>query len=149
MRIIIRVPLTLMPMAALAGTPEPKDFAWQPHPGAAVPLGQRFTDETGRGVTLRDVSGTPMILALGHFRCPAPCSVVRGNLVAALDGSRLAVLSIDPAEPAKDAAKAKADDLARSSGADERNWHYLAGDPAPVARSVGFKANGLARRSSP
>ena len=146
MRILIRVLLTLMPMAALAGTPEPKALAWQPHPGGAVPLGQHFTDDMGRDVTLRDFSGTPMVLALGYFHCPSLCSVVRGDLVAALDGSRLAggrdyrlaVLSIDPAETAKDAAKAKADDLARSSGADGRGWHYLAGDAASVARSVGF-----------
>ncbi len=92
------------------------------------------------------MSGEPIILALGYFHCPNLCSVVRGDLVSALGASRLAggrdyrlvVLSIDPAETAKDAAAAKAGDLAQSPGTDGRGWHYLAGDSASVARSVGF-----------
>ena len=71
---------------------------------------------------------------------------MRGDLVSALGASRLVggrdyrlvVLSIDPAETAKDAARAKAGDLAQSPGTDGRDWHYLAGDAASVARRVGF-----------
>ena len=136
----------LVPAVAFAATPDRDALAWQPHPGVRVALGQRFTDETGRSVTLQDMSGKPIILALGYFHCPNLCSVVRGDLVSALGASRLAggrdyrlvVLSIDPADTAKDAAAAKAGDLAQSPGTDGRDWHYLAGDAASVARSVGF-----------
>lgn len=143
---IIPVFLVLVPAIAFAAASNPDAFAWQPHPGVTVPLGQAFTDETGRNVTLREFSGEPVVLALGYFHCSTLCGVVRGDLVAALNDSRLVggrdyrlvVLSIDPAETAKDAAAAKAGDLAQSSGLDGRDWHYLVGDAASVARSVGF-----------
>lgn len=143
---IVAALLVLMPAAAFAAAPSPDAFAWQPHPGVTIPLNQSFIDDTGQSVTLREFSGEPIVLALGYFHCPTLCGVVRGDLVAALDASdlvggrdyRLVSLSIDPAETAKDAAAAKAGDLTQSPGLDGRDWHYLVGDAASVARSVGF-----------
>ena len=137
--------LLLMPGVACATRPVPEDFAWQPHPGGAVPLDLRFTDMDGRNVPLRSLTGMPIVLSLGYFRCPTLCGPVRDDVIAALSGSglasgqdyRLVVLSIDPAETAKDAADAKAIDL-KQPGADGRGWDYLAGDATPVAAAVGF-----------
>ena len=130
---------------ACAARPVPEDFAWQPHPGGAVPLDLRFTDSDGRNVSLRSLTGVPIVLALGYFHCPTLCGPVRDDVIAALAGSglvggqqyRLVVLSIDPAETVQDAAEAKAADLKRP-GADGRGWDYLAGDAAPIAAAVGF-----------
>ncbi len=137
--------LLLVSGAAEAARPVPQDFAWQPHPGGAVPLDVPFTDPDGHHTTLGSLTGIPVVLALGYFHCPTLCGPVRDDVIAALAESgleggreyRLVVLSIDPAETVKDAAEAKATDLKRP-GADGRGWHYLAGDAAPVAAAVGF-----------
>ena len=141
--------LTLLPGIADAARPAPADFAWQPHPGGAVPLDVQFTDGDGQSVSLRSLSDLPIVLALGYFRCPTLCGPVRDDVIAALDESelvggrdyRLVVLSIDPAETPTDAAAAKATDLNRPAhklpGADGRGWTYLAGDAAPVRRKSG------------
>lgn len=137
--------LLLMPGIACAARPAPEDFAWQPHPGGAVPLDLRFTATDGRNVSLRSLTGVPIVLALGYFHCPTLCGPVRDDVIGALAGSgltsgqdyRLVVLSIDPAETQKDAAEAEAIDL-KQPGADGRGWDYLAGDAAPIAAAVGF-----------
>jgi protein SCO1/2 len=130
---------------AFAAPPTPQDFAWQPHPGGAVPLDMRFTDTGGQNISLQSLTGVPIVLALGYFHCPTLCGPVRDDVIAALAASgltggqdyRLVVLSIDPAETVKDAADAKAADL-KQPGADGRGWYYLAGDAAPIAAAVGF-----------
>lgn len=137
--------LLSMPGQAWSARPTPQDFAWQPHPGGAVPLDLRFTDGSGQNVSLRSLTGVPIVLALGYFRCPTLCGPVRDDVIGALAASglasgrdyRLVVLSIDPKETAKDAAAAEALDL-EQPGADGRGWDYLAGDAAPVAAAVGF-----------
>ena len=88
LRIVLAL-FVLLPAITFAAAPNSDAFAWQPHPGVAIPLRQSFTDETGRSVTLREFSGEPVVLALGYFHCSTLCGVVRGALVAALDGSRL------------------------------------------------------------
>ncbi len=137
--------VTMWPAIALAARPAPEDFAWQPHPGGAVPLDLRFTEADGANVSLRSLTGIPMVLALGYFRCPTLCGPVREDVISALIASglqggrdyRLAVLSIDPAETAKDAADARAADLTQAKS-DGQGWDYLAGDAAPIAAAVGF-----------
>ncbi|MGI4811617.1 MAG: hypothetical protein ACRYF2_26380, partial [Janthinobacterium lividum] len=64
------LPMMMLPALALAARPVPEDFAWQPHPGGAVPLDLRFTEADGENVSLRSLTGVPMVLALGYFRCP-------------------------------------------------------------------------------
>jgi protein SCO1/2 len=135
----------LMPGVATAARPAPEDFAWQPHPGGALPLDLRFTEANGRNVSLRSLTGVPLVLTLGYFHCPTLCGPVRDDVIAALSASgleggrdyRLAVFSIDPAETTKDAADARMADL-KQTGGDGRGWDYLAGDAAPIAAAVGF-----------
>ena len=137
--------LLLLCGAAQAARPDPGAFAWQPHPGAPVPLDGHFTDSMGQKVTLRDLTGMPIVLALGYFQCPTLCGPVRSDVIAALEASRmvggrdyrLLVMSIDGTETVKNAAAAKAADLAPSGGSGA-GWHYLAGDAGPVAAAVGF-----------
>src|SRR6185312_6942012 len=94
--------------------------------------------------------GQPLILILGYFHCPNLCGIVRADLFHALQktnlvGGRdyqLVSLSIDPAETARDAATAKAQDITRfpAAGA-QAGWHFLTGQPAAVqsiASAVGF-----------
>ncbi len=126
-------------------------FAFDQQPGALVPLDQPLQAEDGRTVTLRQVGqGRPMLLVLGYFHCPNLCGVVRDDLFSALSQSHLAAardyelvaVSIDPAETAADAARAKADDMARyplpSAG---EGWHFLtagAAGTAALQAAVGF-----------
>ena len=136
--------LLLCPGLARAARPVAADFAWQPHPGGAVPLDLPFVDSSGEAMSLRSLAGIPIVLALGYFHCPTLCGPVRDDVITALDGSglvsgrdyRLVVLSIDPAEKPSNAAEAKAADLKQHDP--EKGWFYLAGDAAPVAAAVGF-----------
>ncbi len=137
--------LSLGADAADAARPAPADFAWQERPGGEVPLDTPFVDTAGQRVTLRELGGKPLVLAIGYFACPTLCGPVRDDVIGALAASglqggedyRVAVLSIDPAETVQDAAKAKLADLQRP-GADGRGWSYLVGPAAPVAEAIGF-----------
>ncbi|MGH6838326.1 MAG: SCO family protein [Methylocella sp.] len=117
-----------------------------------LPLQDVFREDTGRTVRLADVfEGRPLILALGYFRCPNLCSVVRADLFHALLASgmiagrdyTLTLLSIDPAETSATAASVKVEELQRypAPGA-ARNWHFLTGTAdavQAVADSIGFR----------
>lgn len=154
MRVLPLVVLLLLcPLVALAAVPpDLRDFAYQQKPGARLPSGEHFRDETGRSVRIAELSdGKPVILALGYFSCPNLCGVVRADLYNALGQSRmiagqdytLIALSIDPAETSKDAARAKATDIAQYPlpGA-AQDWHFLTGSAAAIgaiADAVGFR----------
>jgi protein SCO1/2 len=116
-----------------------------------VPLDAVLRDEADQPVTLRDlVRGQPVILALGYFRCPNLCGIVRGDLLDALGraaSSRdyaLVVLSIDPAEHGADADAAKQRDAAQAGVSPmPLDWHYLTGSAdalRSVENAVGFRA---------
>ena len=120
----------------------PRDCAWQTAPGAQVPLDTMLRDEAGHAVRLRQLfAGKPVILDLGYYHCPSLCGVVRADLFNALADSglvggqdyTLVALSIDPAETPRDAAEAKAADLARTPAATGGDWHYLTGSAAAIA----------------
>jgi protein SCO1/2 len=135
---------------ALAGTPL-ADFAFQPHPGAALPLRVSLRDEQGRAQSLAAFfTGKPVVLVLDYLRCRTLCGVTLERLVAALDtlpldaGSdfNLVAISIDPRDMPEDAEAAKAKYLAgyRHPGG-ERGLHFLTGSEAAVrtvADAVGF-----------
>ena len=68
--------------------------------------GQRFTDTSGRAVTLAGAARTPVTLVFfGYTHCPDICNVVLANVAAALRGStpavrrqvRLVFVTTDPA----------------------------------------------------
>lgn len=151
MRLVLLLVSLLLPGAARAGDDLAAAFAWQQHPGARLPLDTVLRDEAGRDMALGGAfGGVPVILDLDYYHCPSLCGLVRADLVNALRNSGLAAgrdyalvsLSIDPAETAGDAARAKATDLAQASVADGSAWHYLTGSAAAIAAvadAVGFR----------
>ncbi|MBV9757779.1 MAG: SCO family protein [Alphaproteobacteria bacterium] len=147
--LVLAVLLAAVPAAA--APPDLSGLGFTQHPGAQVPPDARFRDAGGHAVRFGDLlGGGPIILALGYFHCPNLCGVVQQDLFHALDLSglkagadyRLVLVSIDPNETSADAARAKADDLARYPAAGAaRAWHFLTGEPTAiqaVADAVGF-----------
>jgi protein SCO1 len=150
---VIRLVLLFLVVASPAlASDDLAAFAFDQRPGATLPREARFRDETGRSTPLEAADGRPTVLALGYFNCPNLCGVVRDDLFSALSRSglqtpadyNLVALSIDPNELPADAARAKADDLARypTPGA-ASGWRFLTGNSADVAaveQAVGFHA---------
>jgi protein SCO1 len=143
--------IILLNANASAAAPDLSAFSYDQRPGSQLPLDERFTDEQGRTLTLRETTNQrPTILALGYFRCPNLCGLVRNDLMHAL--SRLAqppnyglvVLSIDPSETQADARSARAADIARFEHPDQTgSWHYVTGSSAAiraVTDAVGFRS---------
>jgi protein SCO1/2 len=128
------------------------DFAFQPHPGAELPLNAGLVDESGRKVVLGRYFGKkPVILVLEYLRCRTLCGVTLQNLVATLDklpfeagrDFELLAISIDPRDRPADAAAAKAKYLAayHRRDAGRAGVHFLTGPASSVARiaaKVGF-----------
>jgi len=121
-------------------------------PGARPPRELRFTDHTGRAVTLGDyVDGKhPTILVLAYYKCPMLCSLVLNGV---LDGIqklafalgtdfRVVTVSFDPRDDVAAAAgKRQAYVEAYGRPVDAGAWDFLVGDEATVkllAESVGF-----------
>jgi protein SCO1 len=128
------------------------EFAFQPHPGAQLPLASEFTDDRGAAVTLGNFFvGKPAVVVLDYLRCKTLCGLTLENLVSGLatlplDAGRdyqVVVISIDPRDSAADTAAAKAKYVAAyAHPGGDRGWHFLAG-PQPaiqrVADAVGFR----------
>src|SRR4051794_40688008 len=75
---------------ASAATPL-ADFAFQPHPGAELPLQTSLRDERGRTTPLASFFiGKPVVLVLEYLRCRTLCGVTLEHLIAALDALPLA-----------------------------------------------------------
>ena len=143
--------MILLNANASAATPDLSTFAYDQHPGSQLPLDERFTDEQGRTLTLREaINRRPTILALGYFRCPNLCGLVRNDLMNALSrlstppNYSLVVVSIDSSENQADARSARAADIARFDHPDETGgWHYITGSAASihaVTDAVGFRS---------
>jgi protein SCO1/2 len=123
-------------------------FSYDQHPGAQLPLTERFKDASGNEMTLgQALAHRPAIVALGYFHCPNLCGLVRDDLMNALSrldpppNYGLVVLSIDPSETPADARSAQQADAARFEPA--ADWHYLTGSERAVrtiADAVGFRA---------
>lgn len=126
-------------------------LAFQPHPGARLPLDAELLDERGRMVPLaRFFTGHPVVLVLEYLHCKTLCGLALGALATALDrvpldagrGFQVVAISIDPRDTPADAAAAKAKYLTiyRHPGA-AAGWHFLTGPRAAVERiaaAVGF-----------
>ena len=139
--------MLLSPMAH-AALDDPAGYAWDMRRGAQVPMATVMHDEAGHDLTLTAAAaGKPVILDLGYFHCPALCGIVRADLLSALGTSGLVAgqdyalisISIDPAEQPRDAAAAKAADLAQLPSTNAAAWHYLTGPADAVASAVGFR----------
>jgi protein SCO1/2 len=133
-----------LPREALAGD-DLSELAFQPHPGAHLPLGLALVDEQGRTAPLGHFfTGKPVLLVLQYLRCTSLCGLTLEKLVAALDGLPLrarrdfevVAISIDPRDTPADAAAAKAKYLStyRRPGEAE-GWHFLTG-PEPAVRQI-------------
>lgn len=156
----IAAPLVLAIWIVAAATPggasaySPVDFAafaFQPHPGAALPLTTPFVDDSGRAVPLgRFFAGKPVVLVLEYLRCKSLCGLTLENVVAALDAMpldaghdfQMLAISIDPRDTPAEIARAKAKYLAlyhHRGGA--AGIHFLTGSAAAVRRiadAIGF-----------
>jgi protein SCO1/2 len=93
------------------------DVAAEPRPDAALPLGLRFSDETGQPRTLGDVlAGKPAILVFADYTCRTLCGPILTFVAAGLERSGLAagadywlvVIGLDPKDDPKSARATKA-----------------------------------------
>ena len=136
----------------LAADRDPSRYAYDPKPGAPLPVDPVFHDADGHPVHLPELAqGVPLILVPAYLRCPNLCGQVRASLLGGLrrdglEGGRdyvLAVLSIDPTDAPADAGAAKAADVSEfGADAPQPFWHYLTGtaaDIAAVTAAVGFR----------
>lgn len=126
------------------------DFAFQPHPGAQLPLTVPLRDESGRSVNLATYfTGKPVVLVLEYLRCRTLCGVTLTNIVAALEALppaatgdyQMVAVSIDPRDQPADAAAAKRKYLSPYGGAGGAAAHFLVGAAAAteqLADTIGF-----------
>jgi protein SCO1 len=128
------------------------DLAFQPHPGARLPLGVKLVDEAGATVPLGDYfNKAPVILVLEYPRCRSLCGVTLRNLVTGalnelpLQAGRdyqLVAVSIDPRDKPADAAAARAKYAGLLDRGGESGLHFLTAVPQAVrkiADIVGFR----------
>ena len=136
--------------SGIAGTSSPVDlavFAFRPHPGARLPLGEPLYAEEGRAVPLGHFFGKePVVVILEYLRCKSLCGLTLENTIAALDALplnagrdfQMVAISIDPRDTPADLARAKAKYLVpyhHRSAAD--GIHFLAGSAEAVRRIAG------------
>ncbi|MEW5959609.1 MAG: SCO family protein [Chloroflexota bacterium] len=117
-----------------------------------VPPELEFTDSLGQPVKLGDYFGEkPVILALGYYRCPMLCSLVRNGLYESLkqldftvgQEFEVVIVSIDPAETPQDAdIKRQVSIMNYERPGSDAGWHFLVGQAEPIrqlAQAVGFR----------
>jgi len=123
------------------------------HVGARLPLDLPFTEVGGRRVRLGDSfgDGKPVVMVLAYVRCKMLCSLVLQATVDAVRAMplevgrdyRLITVSIDPDEETADAARRRAELLARIGRPDQPDrWTYLVGAERPIralADRLGFR----------
>ncbi len=112
--------------------------------GAHVDAGLRFTDHTGKAVTLGDfIDGErPVLVTLNYYRCRVVCSVQLDGLARALreldwtpgdENFRVVTVSFDPTETPADAAKKRATMASVVGKGDDIDWQFLVGDELQVS----------------
>lgn len=118
-----------------------------------LPLDLKFTDQTGKEVTLGDYfdGKRPVIITLNYYRCPSLCGLQLNGLVSTLkdlkwtagENFRILTISFDPSETPQ-LAKLKQQGYLREYGrpAGIDGWDFLVGKYEPVKSildSTGFK----------
>ena len=149
--IVLAGAVLAMPGARVGAVTPPAEFAFQPHPGAELPLAVVLNDEQGRARPLASFfTGKPVVLVLEYLHCRTFCGLTLRGLITALDALpldaggdfRLVAISIDPHDTPEDAAAAKADYLAEyHHPAAENGVHFLTGPETAVRRvaeTIGF-----------
>jgi protein SCO1 len=118
-----------------------------------VPLDLKFTDSTGKDVTLREyfTGKRPVVLALVYYECPMLCMQVLSGLVGSLEGLPMdagrefdvVAVSFDPGETPPLAADKRQFFLKRYGRPNtESGVHFLTGREDQIkqlANAVGFK----------
>lgn len=115
-------------------------LAYDPHPGAQLPLETPMRDEGGRPTTLAALlDRRPAIVALDYLRCPNVCGVTLAGLAQATAEAKVTpaqatvlVVSIDPRETAAEAHAAHADYARRYPAT--ASWRFATAPPANVRR---------------
>jgi protein SCO1/2 len=137
-----------LPAAAQArsASPQSQEVGFYENLGGLVPLDATFHDENGLPVTLRGLIHVPTILALVYYQCPNVCDAlltgVAGSLKS-LDAApgkdyQVITISIDPAETARDARKAKRISLESiEKPFPPSAWRFLTGDAAGIGLVAG------------
>lgn len=121
------------------------------HLGDRVDPTLRFTDHTGRAVTLGDYlsDGKPVLLTLNYYSCATLCGVQLNALHGALkeldwtagEGFRVVTVSINPGETPELAQQKRDNYLASLGRGDDVDWNFLVADEDQVralANQVGF-----------
>lgn len=148
---MLALAFALVATAADSRADDLSDLAFQPHPGAQLPLATALTDDTGRSTALgRFFTGAPVVLVLEYLRCKSLCGVTLDTVIAALDALplepgrdfRLVAVSIDPRDGAPELAAAKAKYLSGYHHAAAGEGVHFLGGPEPavrrIAEAVGF-----------
>ncbi len=109
--------------------------------GERVDTGLRFTDHTGKSVTLAELfdGERPVALTLNYYRCRVVCSVQLQGLADALAGMdwmpgedfRVVTVSIDPRETPADATK-KRTGIVDAVGKGDIEWPFLTGNELTI-----------------
>lgn len=117
-----------------------------------VPLELRFTDDTGRSVTLGEYfrGEKPVLLTLVYYTCPGICNALLNGFADTLtkmqwtagDEFEIVTVSIDPTE-SYELADGKKESYIRIYGRETAadGWHFLVGDQENItalAEAVGF-----------
>ena len=148
--------LALAAVPAAAEPPQPpalQGVGVEDHVGARLPLDLPFTEVGGQRVRLGDYfgDGKPVVMVLAYMRCKMLCSLVLQATVDAVRAMplevgrdyRLITVSIDPDEEMADAARRRAELLARIGRPDQVDrWTYLVGAERPIralADRLGFR----------
>ena len=117
-----------------------------------VPLDLRFTDESGKSVTLGDYfnEGKPVVLTLVYYTCPGICNALLNGLTQTLDDMewsagdqfQIVTVSIAPTESHELAAAKKRSYLGfYDRPTAETGWRFLVGDQPEITaltEAVGF-----------
>jgi protein SCO1 len=106
----------------------------------------RFTDEQGRGVSLRDLQGKPLVLSLVYTSCYQICPMTTRYLSTVVEKARKA-LGEDQFSVALLGFDSRFDDplamkhFAKKQGVDDAGWHLLSADADTInslTKELGF-----------
>jgi len=120
--------------------------------GDLLPLDQKFRDDSGREVALREYFGRkPVVLIPVYFRCPLLCNQTLNGLtrtlrpLALLPGRdfEIVAFSFDPDETPELARAKKANYIQSYGRSDtEPGWHFLTGSQLAITaltKAIGFQ----------
>lgn len=106
----------------------------------------RFTDASGKGLTLHDLKGKPLVLSLIYTSCYQTCPMTTRYLSSVVEKARttlghdkfaVAVLGFDSQFDNPQAMK----HFAKKQGIDDSGWHLLTADPKTIkafTKEIGF-----------